>query len=101
MPKRKPAHAPGVREPAQVYLAAEDSALLLRLSTETGLSKAEILRRGIRSFAREQGEAGPMLNFLSEVAAESWSEELAVEHDRVLAEEYGASARRPAEKKSR
>ena len=42
-----------------------------------------------------------MLNFLSEVAAESWSEELAVEHDRVLAEEYGASGRRPAEKKSR
>jgi hypothetical protein len=80
-----------VREPAQVYLAPDDSALLSRLAEETGLSKAEILRRGIKSYAREQGHAAaPMLRFIAETSAEGWPESVAVEHDAVLAESYQA-----------
>ena len=89
MKKRRPDR---VREPAQVYLSPEDSALLLQLTVDTGLSKAEILRRGIRSFAREQGSAGPMLAYLNDSASSSWPDEVALEHDRVLSEEYAEKA---------
>ncbi len=51
MPKRAPRPA-AVREPVQVYLAPDDRDLLNRLAEETGLSKAEILRRGVRDLVR-------------------------------------------------
>jgi hypothetical protein len=79
----------------QVYLASDDSALLSRLATETGLAKAEILRRGVRSFAREQaGGTSPMLRFLSETAAEGWPEGVAADHDAALAEAYRGSRKK-------
>jgi hypothetical protein len=37
--------------PVQVYLDASDRALLAEVARRTGLSKAEILRRGLRSVA--------------------------------------------------
>jgi len=40
-----------VREPVQVYLDGSDSALLAEVARRTGLPKAEILRRGLRSVA--------------------------------------------------
>lgn len=79
-----------VREPVQVYLAADDRDLLTRLAEETGLSKAEILRRGVRSFAREQGGVSPMLRFVAERAPGEWPEAVAAAHDDVLAEEFRA-----------
>ena len=82
--------ASGVREPVQVYLATDDRDLLNRLAEETGLSKAEILRRGVRSFAREQGGDSPMLRFVSEIAPGGWPESVAAHHDDVLADEYRA-----------
>lgn len=88
MPKR-PSVSGRVREPAQVYLEADDRDLLARLAAETGLSKAEILRRGVRSFARELASPGPMLRFLDELVATSPREGgVAARHDDVLAEEY-------------
>jgi hypothetical protein len=47
----KPGRADRVREPVQVYLDRSDRALLADLARRTGLSKAEILRRGLRSVA--------------------------------------------------
>ena len=83
-----------VREPAQVYLSADDSALLARLAQATALSKAEILRRGIRSFAREQtGDTSPMLAFLAEPNESLAFDGVAVRHDDVLAESYHTSAK--------
>ncbi len=76
----------------QVYLAPDESDLLRRLASEAGLSKAEVLRRGIRSFAAERG-ASPMLRFLSD-DAEGWPKAVAARHDDVLAEAYGAPARK-------
>jgi len=77
----------------QVYLAPDESDLLRRLASEAGLSKAEVLRRGIRSYAAEQRGASPMLRFLSD-DAEGWPKSVAVRHDEVLAEAYGAPARK-------
>ena len=39
-----------VREPVQVYLDKLDRELLERAAQQTGLSKAEVLRRGLRRF---------------------------------------------------
>ena len=89
MPKRKNSSA--VREPVQVYLAPDDRDLLTRLAEETGLAKAEILRRGVRSFAREQGVASPMLKLAMESDAEGWPDEVAKNHDTELAASYGAT----------
>lgn len=83
-----------VREPVQVYLEADDSALLARLADETGLTKAEILRRGLRGFAAEHGGGSPMLRFVAEGDASGWRAGVADRHDEVLAETY-----RPKRKK--
>jgi hypothetical protein len=40
-----------VREPVQVYLDPADRSLLDRLASRTGLSRAELLRRGVRQLA--------------------------------------------------
>lgn len=42
-----------VREPVQAYLAADDSQLLAALSEQLSLSKAEVIRLGIRRLAQE------------------------------------------------
>ena len=47
----KPSRPNRVREPVQVYLDVSDGALLAEVTRRTGLSKAEILRRGLRSVA--------------------------------------------------
>ena len=85
---------PAVREPVQVYLAPDDSDLLARVAAESGLSKAEVLRRGVRSFAREQSGVSPMVRFLAESGASGWSTAVAVNHDKVLAESYRALGRK-------
>ena len=77
-----------VREPVQVYLAPDDQDLLARLVGETGLSKAEILRRGIRSYAAEQQGNSPMLRFLEEGSGGQWPAEIAARHDEALADSY-------------
>jgi hypothetical protein len=90
MSERDPSRSRMVREPVQVYLAPDDSALLNRLSKETGLSKAEILRRGIRSFAADQGDSSPMLRYLTDSGGEGWPDAVAADHDAVLADAYRA-----------
>jgi len=74
-----------VREPVQVYLDPDDRKLLDSLARATGLSRAEILRRGIRSFAATaRGTGSPMLEFLNEVADGEWPEAVAERHDEFL-----------------
>ncbi len=94
MPKPAGPRSRAVREPVQVYLAPDDSALLHRLTEETGLSKAEILRRGVRSFARDQGTASPMLRFVDSSDAKGWPRAAAASHDAVLAQSYASSGRK-------
>lgn len=92
MPKRR--QPSPVREPVQVYLGVDDRDLLNRLVGETGLTKAEILRRGVRSFARERGEASPMLRFLEEGAKGKWPDAVAEDHDAALADAYRSTNRK-------
>ena len=95
MPKRNPHTAKGVREPVQIYLAPDERDLLNRLAAESGLSKAEVLRRGMRSFAREQSGASPMLAFIAESQAGTWPDSgVAAKHDEVLAEAHRAATRK-------
>ena len=83
-----------VREPVQVYLEPDDSALLNRLTAETGLSKAEILRQGMRSFARERSDASPMLRFLSESSGPHAPAGTAANHDAALADAYRGTTKK-------
>ena len=93
MTKPKPPKA--VREPAQVYLASDDSELLARLALDTGLSKAEVMRQGIRSFSREQARANsPMLDFLDAAQTAAWPDLVAAHHDDVLAEMHRPPSRK-------
>ena len=96
MPKRRAPRPRVVREPVQVYLAPDDSALLARLTDESGLSKAEVLRRGMRGFALAQRGASPMLRFLREGIDGRWPAAVAADHDAVLARSYRAPAGKAA-----
>ena len=86
--------AKSVREPVQVYLAPDDSELLARIAAESGLSKAEVLRRGVRSFAREQSGVSPMVRYIAESGTAGWPKAVAANHDAVLAESYRAPSRK-------
>jgi len=88
MPKRQAPSLPRVREPVQVYLEPDDSALLARLAADAGLSKAEVMRRGMRAFAREQDVESPMLRFVTENAGGDWPPGVAADHDAALADAY-------------
>jgi len=94
MPKNSPRKPTSVKEPVQVYLGQDDRDLLNRLVADTGLTKAEILRQGMRSFAREQGGASPMLRFIAESAQGEWPEGVAAKHDEILAESYRGTTRK-------
>lgn len=94
MPSRKPSR---VREPIQVYLSPADRAMLDRVAKASGLSRAEVLRRGIRRMATS-AEEHPGLSFLKELAAGPWPDDtptdLAARHDYYLTEQYSEEARR-------
>lgn len=78
-----------VREPIQVYMAVDERRLLDRLADSTGLSRSEILRRGLRSFAAERSdEAGPMQELLQLFQAEDWPADIGTRHDDHLARAY-------------
>ena len=57
MTKRRSAPS-RVREPVQVYLDGPDRDLLERLARTTGLSRAELLRRGLRTMAEQTFSKG-------------------------------------------
>jgi hypothetical protein len=79
---------PRVREPLQVYLDPDERGLLDRLARETGLSRAEILRRGLKSFAVEHGGKSPMLEFMESLRDAEFPSDMGLRHDDYLAEEY-------------
>ena len=88
-----------VREPVQVYLDSADRDLLRALAEKTGLSKAELMRRGLRQFAAgELSEKAPgwSLNALPGLIA-GGPTDLSARHDDYLAaileDKKGAGAR--------
>jgi len=104
MPKRQPSKT--VREPVQVYLESPDRALLERAAVATGLSRAEVLRRGLHRFAAELlADESPALAFLESAASatpRSTPSDVAARHDEYLADwERDSWAAMPAPKKAR
>ena len=86
MPRKSPRR---VREPIQVYLDVDERALLDRVAAETGLSRAEILRRGLRQFAAEHpGVRSPMLEFMESLRDVDFPADLSERHDDYLADAY-------------
>lgn len=78
-----------VKEPVQVYLDGDERALLENLAERTGLSRAEVLRRGLRSFGVEQAAGrSPLFDFLLSLRGEDWPADIAERHDDYLAEAY-------------
>jgi hypothetical protein len=78
-----------VKEPIQIYMAPGERRFLDALALETGLSRAEILRRGMRSFAAERsGDSGPMQTFMQTMRAHRWPKGIAADHDTHLADAY-------------
>ncbi len=78
-----------LREPLQIYITADERRLLDSLAGATGLSRAEILRRGMRSFAAERaGDDGPMQAFMKSMRGTRWPIAIATAHDEHLAAAY-------------
>lgn len=79
-----------VREPIQVYLAGEERALLDQLAGEAGVSRAEVLRRGLRALARDHQpwERSPVLEWMRSLGEASGSlpPDVAERHDAYLDE---------------
>ncbi len=89
-----------VREPLQVYLTGQERTLLDRVALHTGVSRAEVLRRGLQQISREAlGAPHPGLAFLDEMRA-GWPADIpadvAERHDEYLAKAY---ADRPKKKR--
>jgi hypothetical protein len=91
--------SPAVREPLQVYLTADERRLLDRVAKHAGLSRAEVLRRGLRRFGAETlGGPHPGVEFL-DAMAEGWPAampgDVAEQHDAYLRKEYVARPKKP------
>ena len=78
-----------VREPLQIYMAGDERRLLDRLSDETGLSRAEILRQGLKQFAMQRaGNNGPMQALMHTLRQKPFPRNIADDHDEHLANAY-------------
>lgn len=78
-----------VKEPVQVYMDSADKALLDELSAETQLSRAELLRRGLRRVAADlRGQRAPGGSFAELIGAlgnaDDVPTDLAARHDEYL-----------------
>jgi len=86
-----------VREPVQVYLDERDSTLLEELTARSSLSKAELLRLGLRRLSAEmltEGQPGNSLTALIGAldASGDAPRDLAARHDEYL---YGSESDDP------
>jgi hypothetical protein len=92
-----------VREQAVVYLGSRDRELLERLAEETGLSRTELFRRGLRRLAQDlltRDPPGSSLDHLIDTAGDTdFPPDVAERHDAYL---YGGGyARHVRERRAR
>lgn len=88
--KRKKSSGGRVREPIQVYLDQRERSQLDRLAHELGLSRAEVLRRGLMSLADR--DAGSLFQAMEALVGGFSSKDapadLAEAHDERLAQDH-------------
>jgi Arc/MetJ-type ribon-helix-helix transcriptional regulator len=80
-----------VSEPVQVYLDRGQRRRLEQLAAELGLSKSDVVRRGLEALERQMADPSehPALRIIGIASRETTkpaSYDIAVEHDRYLAE---------------
>lgn len=84
-----------MKEPVQVYLTGPDRSLLDRVAKAAGLSRAEVLRRGLQRMGAEVlAPQSPMLKLLQELSGPASPpagnalapSDIAANHDALLAE---------------
>ena len=90
-----------VREPVQAYLDKPDAELLDEIAERTSLSKAEVIRRGIRRLAQDLRLSSRPFAGLDALtgaleAARNAPTDLAARHDAYL---YGARAAAPTRRR--
>ncbi len=77
-----------VREPIQVYLTIDERSVLDRLADDLGLSRAEVLRRGLESYAVEHAKGrSPVFDLICEMSGPDWPAS-AEDHDELLTQIY-------------
>jgi len=91
--KRRP---PRVREPIQVYLTPAERSTLDRLAQELGVSRAEVLRRGIETLGSQRARSfydafEPLLGACSSPEAPT---DLADRHDDYAADDVARASTR-------
>lgn len=85
----KPTRPRVVREPLQIYMAPDERRLLDSMAEQTGLSRAEILRQGLRKFAADKtGSDGPVQEFMRAMREKPLPADIAEAHDDYLARAY-------------
>ena len=93
-----------VSEPLQVYLDRGQRRRLEQLAAELGLSKSDVVRRGLEALERQITAPGehPALNIIGIASRETTKAvkyDIAVEHDRYLAETEQKSWKPPPSRK--
>lgn len=93
-----------VREPVQVYLAANERKLLREVAAAAGVSGAEVLRRGLRRMAGEiLADRNPAMRLLEEMNTADWPDDMpddvGRDHDRYVAEGPDPAPRRKTRRK--
>lgn len=84
-----------IREPLQIYMAPDERRLLDSMAEQTGLSRAEVLRQGLRKFAAEKvGTNGPVQTFMRAMRDQPLPADIAEAHDDHLARAYTDSHKR-------
>ncbi|HVZ49984.1 MAG TPA: hypothetical protein VG916_14450 [Gemmatimonadaceae bacterium] len=90
-----------VAEPVQVYLAPGEHARLDRLTAHLDATKSDVIRRALEALEREVADPArhPVLQLVGiadDIASPDVGYDVAVEHDRFLAESEMASWTKPA-----
>jgi hypothetical protein len=90
-----------VREPIQTYLAPDERQVLDRLARDLNLSRAEVLRRGLSALADQVSTpaAHPFDQMVGAFNVPGAPTDLAINHDKYLAEAYEAEWHRPRKRK--
>ncbi len=91
MPKKRKSQSRRVREPIQVYLNRAERAVLDRLARELGVSRAEVLRRGLVGLTggRESSDYDPLDDLVGAFDERRAPKDLAERHDEYLARDAG------------
>ena len=91
-----------VREPIQVYLTSAERAGLDRVALELGVSRAEVLRRGLEAMAEGRGRSfyAAFEALIGTERAPDAPTNLAEQHDEYLAQDLEKRSRRSRSRSS-